>query len=85
MQTISLSGPSRVLVLVDQPLVAETITLTLNHGAYVTREAKIVTAAAVMIEDWHPHLAVIDVDLGGELLVRLERSGSGGGATCGPS
>ena len=79
MQTISLSGPPRVLVLVDQPLIAETITLTLNHGAYVTREVKSVTAATVAIEDWHPHLAVIDVDLGGELLVRLERSGAGGG------
>jgi hypothetical protein len=41
----------------------ETITLTLNHGADVTREAKNVTAAAVVIEDWHPHLAVVDVDL----------------------
>jgi DNA-binding response OmpR family regulator len=79
MQTTSLNSSPRVLILVDPPLLAETITLTLNHGAYVTREAKNVTAAAVVIEDWHPHLAVIDVDLGGELLVRLERLGAGGG------
>ena len=33
-----LSGPARVLILVDQPLLAEMIKLTLNHGVYVTRD-----------------------------------------------
>ena len=39
MQTMPLSGPARVLVLMEQPLIAEVIELTLNHGVYVTREA----------------------------------------------
>jgi hypothetical protein len=43
-QTTSLSGPVRVLVMVEQRLIAEVIKLTLNHGVYVTREAKDVPA-----------------------------------------
>src|ERR1044072_2433964 len=38
--TMSLSGPARVLVMVDQPLIVDVIKLTLNHGVYVTREAR---------------------------------------------
>ena len=32
------ASPHRVLVLADQPLVVEVIGLTLNHGAFVTRD-----------------------------------------------
>jgi DNA-binding response OmpR family regulator len=75
-----LSGPARVLVLVDQPLIAEVIALTLNHGVYVTREAKDLPEAAAVLEQWRPHLAVIDMDIGGDRLVRrLERSDEDGG------
>ena len=64
-----LSGPARVLVLVDQPLVARTIVLTLNHGVCVTREAEDVPAATAVLEAWQPHLAILDMDIGGDLLV----------------
>lgn len=64
------SGPARVLVMVDQPLIAEMINLTLNHGIYVTREARDVPEATTALGEWHPHLAVIDMDLGGSLLLR---------------
>ena len=30
--------PLRVLVLLDQPLIARTIELTLNHGKFITRQ-----------------------------------------------
>lgn len=73
-----LSGPTRVLVLVDQPLIARTITLALDHGVCLTREATDVPMAAALLDEWDPHPAIIDMDLGGELLVRvMERSDKG--------
>ena len=62
--------PARVLVMVDQPLIAEVINLTLNHGVYVTREARDVLEATAALSEWHPHLAVIDMDIGGGLLLQ---------------
>jgi DNA-binding response OmpR family regulator len=55
---------------VDQPLIAEVIELTLNHGVYLTRRAADLAAAAAALEDWEPHLAVVDMDIGGDALVR---------------
>jgi DNA-binding response OmpR family regulator len=74
-----LSGSARVLVMVEQPLLVEVIKLTLNHGVYVTREAQDVTEATAALGEWHPHLAVIDMDIGGErLLEHLASQGDGG-------
>ena len=67
---VIVNGPARVLVLVDQPLIAEVIELTLNHGVYLTRRATDLAAAAVALEAWAPHLAVVDMDIGGDELVR---------------
>jgi DNA-binding response OmpR family regulator len=79
-QSLPRSGAARVLVMVDQPLIAEVIKLTLNHGDYVTREAKDVPEATAVLEDWRPHLAVVDMDISGdELVQRMERSGEAGG------
>ena len=64
-----LSGPTRVLILVDQPLLGRMIALTLDHGICVTREAKDVPEATAMLEEWQPHLAVVDMDISGHLLV----------------
>src|SRR4051794_25568100 len=64
----------RVLVVEDQRLVVELIKLTLNHGAYVTCTAPNAAQATQVIADWRPHLAVIDMDLGGSQL--LEEIGS---------
>jgi CheY-like chemotaxis protein len=60
---MALSGTPRVLVLVDQPLIADVIELTLNHGVYVTREAQDVPEATAMLGDRHPLLAVIDMEI----------------------
>jgi DNA-binding response OmpR family regulator len=60
---------TRVLVLVDQPLIAEVITLTLNHGLFTTRALHDVPMAFDVLEAWRPHLAVVDMDLGGQALV----------------
>ena len=64
------SAPERVLMLIDESIVGETISLTLNHGVYVTRSAKTMAQAMALIDDWHPHLAVIDMDLANDQFVR---------------
>ena len=80
---VSANGTARVLVMVEQPLIVEVIKLTLNHGVYVTREAQNVSEATAVLEDWHPHLAVIDMDIGGDVLMRrMAPAGVGGGRPC---
>ena len=75
-----LSGSARVLVMVEQPLIVEVIKLTLNHGVYVTRETYDVTEATAVLGEWEPHLAVIDMDIGGgRLLEQMAGPGDGGG------
>jgi DNA-binding response OmpR family regulator len=75
-----LSGSARVLVMVEQSLIVEVIKLTLNHGVYVTREAYDVAQATAVLGEWQPHLAVIDMDIGGgRLLEQMDGSGAGGG------
>lgn len=67
----------RVLVLLDQPLVVEVIRLTLNHGVFVTRAAPNLAEATTILAEWQPHLAVLDMELGGQHL--LQRIGTAGG------
>jgi len=74
-------SPARVLVMVDQPLLVEVIRLTLDHGDYVTREAEDVSEATTALEAWQPHLAVIDFDIGGDVLMRRMAPVGTGGAT----
>jgi DNA-binding response OmpR family regulator len=74
---MSLSGPARVLVMVEQPLIADVIKLTLNHGIYVTREAQDVAEATAALGEWHPDLAVVDMDIGGDRLLQ-QMGGSDG-------
>src|SRR6185312_12134406 len=60
----------RVLMLIDENLVAETMSLTLNHGVYVTRGAKTMAQAMALIDEWQPHLAVVDMDLTNDQFIR---------------
>jgi len=57
-----------VLVVLDQPLIAEVVRLTLNHGVYVTRDARDAREATTILAEWQPHVAVVDMDLGGQKL-----------------
>ena len=68
--TSPFAGPARVLVLVEQKLLADLVKLTLNHGTYVARDARTEAEAVTAIEDWRPHVAVIEMDLAGTQLVR---------------
>jgi DNA-binding response OmpR family regulator len=52
----------RALVLHDRQLVVDLIQLTLNHGLFVVRAAHTLAGAEAILDDWHPHLTVIDMD-----------------------
>ena len=52
----------RALVLHDRPMVVDLIELTLNHGVFIVRAAPDLAAAEAILADWHPHLAVVDMD-----------------------
>jgi hypothetical protein len=52
----------RALVLHDRPLVVDLIELTLNHGVFLVRPASNLAEAEAILDDWQPHLAVIDMD-----------------------
>ncbi len=54
---------ARVLVVVDQPMLAGVIQLALTHGPYLTRVASTISDANLAVQDWQPHLAVVDMDL----------------------
>jgi len=53
----------RALVLHERQLVVGLIELTLNHGLFVVRAASDLDAAEAILAEWHPHMAVIDMDL----------------------
>jgi DNA-binding response OmpR family regulator len=52
----------RALVLHDRPLVVDLIELTLNHGVFLVRPARNLAEAEAILNEWQPHLAVIDMD-----------------------
>lgn len=52
----------RALVLDDRQLIVDLIELTLNHGLFVVRSATTLAEAAAILDDWRPHLTVVDMD-----------------------
>ena len=66
---------ARVLLVVDQPVLARVIQLALAHGPYLTQVAATITDADAALAAWRPHLAVVDMDLVDGAL--LERMGTG--------
>lgn len=52
----------RVLLVVDQPVLAAQITRALSHGSNTTRVAPTGKAATDTLREWQPHLAIIDLD-----------------------
>jgi two-component system KDP operon response regulator KdpE len=53
-----------LLVIGDKPL-ANTIDLTLRHGQYVRRVTETVRDAKAALADWKPHLLMVDIDTEG--------------------
>jgi DNA-binding response OmpR family regulator len=65
-------GPGLVLVVNDQPILAEVVRLALAHGHFSTQIARTSEEAMAQIEEWRPHLAIVDADVGdGEIFDRL--------------
>src|SRR5438876_10372326 len=64
-------GPARVLVVLDRLVLIELIKLTLNHGVYSTRAATNANEVANALTEWHPHLAILDMDLDGAHILAL--------------
>ena len=54
---------ARVLLVVDQPVLARVIQLALTHGPYMTQVAATIVAADAALGTWQPHLAIVDMDL----------------------
>ena len=75
---------TRVLVLVEKPLVADVVRLTLKHGTFVTRHARDVGEACEVLDAWRPQLAVVDIDGFGDHVVRCNASWGPPGRDCLP-
>jgi DNA-binding response OmpR family regulator len=58
-----LHSPARVLLVIDQPVLAELVKFALNHGVLVTRVAEDAEEATTALRAWQPHLALIDMDI----------------------
>jgi two-component system, OmpR family, alkaline phosphatase synthesis response regulator PhoP len=52
----------RALVLHDRALIVDLIQLTLNHGLFVVRAATSLGEAEKILDEWRPHMTVVDMD-----------------------
>jgi len=59
---------ARVLVFAEDRSVGETVVLTLNHGRFAGRLTTTTMDAVTELHTWQPHLAIVDLDAGGEAL-----------------
>jgi len=76
-----LRGPARALLVIDQLVLSDVVTLALHHGHYSTRVAPTVEQASTVLVDWRPHLVVIDMDIAGSgILERLADATREGGS-----
>lgn len=58
-----LRSPARALLVIDQRVLADGVSLALNHGRYIIRVASTGQEATSAVADWSPHLVVIDMDI----------------------
>src|SRR4026207_1904367 len=62
----------RVLLVIDQPVLAQYVALALNHGISLTQVAENAEETLAALTTWRPHLAVVDRGLAhGAILARL--------------
>ena len=59
----TLDSAPRVLLVIDQPVLAQYVALALNHGISQTQVAENPDVALAAISTWRPHLIIIDMDL----------------------
>jgi len=69
----------RVLLVIEDRALANTIDLTLRHGGYTRRSESTVTAAKAAIAEWKPHLLLLDIDLeAGGAIQLIDEARAGG-------
>lgn len=66
----TLRGTARVLVVDEEPA-ASLMSLALSHGVYDVRVATTIREAQDFLNEWDPHLAVVDIDLGDRRAIEL--------------
>lgn len=66
---MALASPGRVLIVMDRPLVAQTVVLTLDHGLFVAQIEVDASEIQSLVANWLPHIAIVDMDLGGPTLL----------------
>jgi DNA-binding response OmpR family regulator len=70
-----LLGPPLVLIVVDQPVLAEVVRMALDHGQFRAQVSQTVEDAVAALAAGRPHLAIVDADLGrGAILDRLNET-----------
>lgn len=75
-----LRSPARALLVIDQRVLADVVSLALNHGHYIIRVASTGQEATSAAADWSPHLVVLDMDIeGNEMLKRFATATLEGG------
>ena len=72
------SLPSRVLLVLDQPVLAEVVKLALTHGRFQAEVAATAQEARTALAQRPPHLTIVDVDLAaGQMLDQLAETPPG--------
>jgi DNA-binding response OmpR family regulator len=66
-------------VLLDRAPLIELVRLTLNHGVYTVRSVPTPDALEGVVDEWQPHLVVLDMDLNGIDLMAMLRGRTEGG------
>lgn len=70
-----LRTPARVLTVLEKPVLAEVVRLSLSHGPFIVRAVADETQAIALLDEWHPQLAIVDMDVGHvSLLDRLTQA-----------
>jgi two-component system, OmpR family, response regulator ResD len=63
-------APVRVLLVLDNVVMASVAKLTLNHGAYELRNVTSSPAVAATLAFWQPHLVLLDMELEGATIMQ---------------
>jgi DNA-binding response OmpR family regulator len=71
-------GPARVLLVLEDAMAIRLAELILNQGMYDTRVVSSAEEAGTLAGSWKPHLALVDMDVGGGSMVgQLSATSSG--------
>jgi len=69
----------RVLVVLGDRALANTIDFTLQHGNFLRRSEGTLTGARAAIAEWQPHLLLLEIDLESGVAIRLIDEARAGG------